>query len=225
MIPIAIVAHPERQRQATKLADEVKADAVFWDYHGRGGADNHLKAWRFLANSSSTHGVVLEDDVELAPNFRNQLAAAILNAPTDIVSLYLGRGRPPQVQEKIARQISNDVSYLISTALFSAQGYAMKTSLFGKHKEVEGWLRATHRNIDRSVSMAMGGQISYCRPSLVDHLDGPSLIEDHGDVRDGKTALWTEDCDPSGKDAPEIRKAWLFANRPNIDWTKGSLTL
>lgn len=223
MIPIAIVAHPARQQQALELAKEAKAGAVFWDHDSQGATHNHLQAWRWLANSGASHGVVLEDDVELAPNFHNQLPAAIMYAPSDFLSLYLGRGRPQQYQERIGAAITKHASFITHGALLSAQGYVMPTRYFDSYNRVH-YHRAP---IDIAISRWLEHRrVSYCRQSLVDHLDGPTLIADHGDgqPRNGKTALWTEDCDPSGKDEPEIRKAWLMASH-TTDWTKGSVAL
>lgn len=228
MIPIAVVAHPLRQEEANTLANHVQADAVFWDHRSRGAGYNHLQAWRWLANTGAPYGVVLEDDVLPAPNFVNQLAAAILHAPSPFVSLYLGRGRPPQWQQRIAQVITQPVSYVTSRILLSAQGYAMKTELFEEAKYVSPNLLQGRAPIDEAITGWLQSNrriVSYCRESLVDHRDGPSLIEDHGDgqPRNGATALVADDCD-GGEDLPEIRKAWIAADL-HTDWTKGHVAL
>lgn len=230
MTPIAIVAHPARARYVSKLAKQVGADAICWDTKGLGATNNHLVAWEWLADSGAPWGVVLEDDVLLAPNFRHQLAEAINHSPGPVLSLYLGRGRPPHWQERIARVIANDVSYYTAPALLSAQGYAMRTNLFAHHYEVWRCAQQQKKPIDESISWWLRREniaVSYCRYSLVEHIDGPTLIEDHGDgqPRNGKTALVTEDSDPSGAALPEVRKAWMAAKGALVDWTKGSVAL
>lgn len=226
---IALVAHPRRQELIFQLAAQSMPDAICWDTGGRGAGHNHLAAWNWLSECPRPGwGVVLEDDVVLAPNFREQLVAAIDRSPTDILSLYLGRGRPVGAQELIGRHITADVSYYTHRALFSAQGYAMPLHYFRDSSAVAKRLRATIP-IDLAISRwARRDQempVSYCRHSLVDHRDGLTLIENHGDgqLRNSTTALITPDSF-GGEQYPEVRKAWLFAG-PQVDWTRGSVAL
>lgn len=230
MIPVVVVAHPRRRKLVDRLIKQVNPDAIVWDDANRGAGRNHMSAWKWLADYDDAQGwgVVLEDDVVPSAGFRNHLGAALANAPTPFVSLYLGRGRPLCYQQRIAQKIASDVSYLTAPDLLSAQGYAMPVYLFrdairflsvrmsrGKLPPDEGlsvWSR--HRSI----------QVSHCRHSLVDHLDGKTLVRDHGDgqPRNGKTGLVTPDS-AGGEDLPEIRRAWLRAG--SHDWTRGSVAL
>lgn len=199
-----------------------------------GAAGNHLQAWKWLSEDYDAEwGVVLEDDVVPCNHFRRNLEEAVRHSPKDFLSLYLGRGRPPHRQQDIARVICADVSYYTDDVLLSAQGYAARVDLFHCYDQVER--RARKFPIDNSIShwgKSTGQDFAYCRHSLVDHtgfVNGvgvPTLIKDHGDGqgRDGRTALWTPDCDPSGKRLPEVRKAWLLANT-STDWTRGACAL
>jgi GR25 family glycosyltransferase involved in LPS biosynthesis len=227
MTPVVIVAHPERESLVANLALQVNPDAICWDRAGIGAGRNHLAAWEWLADSGAPWGVVLEDDVLIAPRFRRQLAHALHYSPEPILSLYLGRGTPVQWQQRIAQKITSDVSYLTANSLISAQGYAMRTELFRDHAAVKSLLSYRCR-IDNAISKWAregGVGVAYCRQSLVDHIDGPTLINDHGDGRrrNGKTALITTDS-TGGENYPEIRKAWLFGSATS-DWTRGTLSL
>ncbi len=228
MVPIVVVGHPKRERLANKLAAQVNADAVVWDMRTQGCGFNHLQAWKWLVEDFNTDwGVVLEDDVVPCSHFRRNLEEAIEHSPRPILNLYLGRGRPPQRQQDIARVITAPVSYYTDTEFWCTQGYAMRIDLFHFWPQVERRTRV--HPIDEAIASwgnSIGESFAYCRESLVDHLDGPTLIQDHGDGqgRNGKTALWSPDCDPSGKELPEIRKAWLTA-RVSTDWTQGSREL
>jgi hypothetical protein len=224
VIPIVVVGHPRREKLANRLAAAVQAEAIVWDVGRLGCAKNHLQAWKWLSeNYDSEWGVVLEDDVVPCNHFRRNLEEAVRHSPRNFLSLYLGRGRPPHRQQDIAQVICADVSYYTDELLLSTQGYAAKTDLFHCYDQV--LLRARRWPIESSISYWAkwyGLDFAYTRQSLVDHIDGTTLIQDHGDGqgRNGKTALWTPDCDPSGKDLPEIRKAWLLANT-TTNWTRG----
>jgi GR25 family glycosyltransferase involved in LPS biosynthesis len=232
-IPIAIVAHPRRNRMANMLANQVGAEAIVWDVGEIGAASNHLQAWEYLAGTGAEWGVVLEDDVIPCRDFYRNLAKAIEVSPLPILSLYLGRGRPPQWQQSVSRAITQDVSFITAPVLLSAQGYAMRTELLADHKRVGLFATRIRRPIDEAISYwatkkrkREGDKFAYCRFSLVDHWDGPTLIEDHGDGRgrNGLTDLMAGDCDPSGSALPEIRKAWLMAG-PSTDWSRGCTRL
>jgi hypothetical protein len=237
-VAIGVVAHPRRELMANELAAQVGAEVISWDTDRIGAERNHLRVWEWLADSSAEWGVVLEDDVIPCPGFHRNLTQATAHAPTPIISLYLGRGRcaghSPLYQQWIAQVITRDVSFITSPSLLSAQGYAMRPEMFARHKEVCGFaFHSGRRNIpiDEAVSVWLTkhrlGYVSYCRHSVVDHRDGPTLVTDHRDrgaKRDGRTQLMAPDCDPSGAVFPEIRRAWLTAV-PDTDWTKGWVAL
>lgn len=225
-IPIAIVAHPKRNADAIRLAAQTHAEAVCWDIHNQGAEVNHLAAWEWLGGESTRWGVVLEDDVIPCKGFQQQLAAALENSPTPIVSLYLGRGRPPHWQQRISRVIATEASYITAQALLGGQGYAMRTELFHDFDRVRHLVNRKRLPIDEAISawaVEMGIRVSYPVPSLVDHRDGPTLIRHWDGPRNGLTALLTDDSDPSGALLPEIRKAWLFG--PHAHWDSSSLEL
>jgi hypothetical protein len=238
-VAIGVVAHPRREQMANRLASQVGAEVVSWDMGHIGAEKNHLKVWEWLAESGKEWGVVLEDDVIPCRGFHRNLGQAMRHAPTPIVSLYLGRGRcagrDPLYQQQVAMAIVKDVSFLTAPFLLSAQGYLMRTELFAHYPQVRDAVSSAGHNYkpideaisDWAVTQHPGNNISYCRYSIVDHRDGPTVVEDHRDVsapRTGFTQLMAPDCDPIGSTLPEVRKAWLVAG-VDTDWTKGSTSL
>lgn len=228
MIPIAVIAHPKREKLANKLAQQVNADTVCWDAGKIGASRNHIQAWQwFSSDTNADYGCIIEDDILPCAHFRQNLEKAVKNSPAPILSLYLGRDRPPHRQQDIARVIAAPVSYYTDTDLLSCQGYVIRADLFEMWEQIQS--RVHLLPIDEAIShwaKTMGVPIAYTRFSLVDHRDGPTLIADHGDGegRNGKTSVWTPDCDPSGKDLPAVRKAWLVATT-TTDWTQGVMEL
>jgi GR25 family glycosyltransferase involved in LPS biosynthesis len=228
-VPIAIVAHPKRNAEAMRLAAQVDAEALCWDLGEFGAEHNHLQAWRWLAEEDSEWCVVLEDDVIPCSGFLWQLRDALAHAPSPIVSLYLGRGRPPHWQESIARAITDAPSFLTAPAMLSCQGYAMRTELFRGYNAVKFFINTKRAPIDEAMTLWIGSHtmkgsvVSYPVPSLIDHRDGPTLVQHWDGPRNGTTALLTHDSDPSGMNLPEIRRAWQFG--PHTHWSSTSIGL
>ena len=207
-VPIAVVAHPQRQAQAEALAEEVYAEALLMDIADRpyGHFVNHLRAWSWLAGGNCPWSMVIEDDaVPLAvarrgvESFRWQLHSALRVARTPVVSLYLGRSRPPLWQSSIARAVGQthlrDACFLTSSHLLHGVGYAIRTDLIPDMLRSIAPLQHTLA-IDEAVSLwarAREHRVSYTWPSLLDHRDGPPVIADRPGDRSLPRRAWRVD--------------------------------
>lgn len=213
-VPVMVVAHPQRLEQARHLAQETTAEAIAVDDGPFGCEVNHLRAWEWLGSGRSPWSVVLEDDAVPVPRFRYQLHAALKVAPTPIVSLYLGRTRPPHWQSSIAAAVGHtrlqDACFLTAPALLHGVGYAIRTSLIPDLLARVPKL-ARSLPIDEAITVwarLAGHRISYTWPSLVDHHDGPSLINhrDGQPRRSGRVAWcadWREQWTPTTHEIAE----------------------
>lgn len=180
MITTLIVAHHSRAEQATDLALTVGADEILFDDGTLGAAGNHRRAWDLhTANTHTGWALVLEDDAVPCTGFRDQLDEALNCAPTDIVSLYLGRTRPPHWQGRIeqattrADLLSN--AWIVGSHLLHAVGVSARHDLAW---QMATWTRHLAEPVD---GRPVGDEpISYTWPSLVDHADGPT-VTDHPD--------------------------------------------
>lgn len=213
-VEIAIVAHPNREQMAVDLGNKVNADAISWDNWGMGASHNHQQSWQYLKSADTDWVCVLEDDAMPMPGFRNQLDQVLRHCPSDICSLYLGRGRPDQWQLPISTAICQDVSFLQARTLIHGVGYAIRTPLLAP-------LSRAVEHLPRHVELAEGigrwarrhgHTIMYCRPSIIDHQDGPPVIAD-ADREDGQSRAVAPN--PSGS---VVRKAWLVGTRPTAYW-------
>jgi hypothetical protein len=187
MTNIVIVAHHSRAEQATDLALAVDADEILFDDGTLGAAGNHRRAWDLHTNSTHTGWcVVLEDDAVPCAGFRDQLDTALHTAPTDIVSLYLGRTRPPHWQGRIEQAtVRADLlgnAWIVGGQLLHAVGVAAQPRLTPTMAQ---W---THHLAEPVDGRPVGDEpISYTWPSLVDHADGPT-VTDHPDGKARTTA-------------------------------------
>lgn len=195
---IGIVAHTSRATQAKELGRDVHADFVSIDNGMLGCDDNHEAVQHHLANLPSTWSVILEDDAEPVDDFTDQLQAALPHAPTPIVSLYLGRQRPPHWQLRIERALkaanNQNASWIVSTHLLHAVGYCIKTELLPSLLSHDSVLP-----VDQHIgdwARRFGHSVAYTVGSLVDHADMPTIVNH-----------------PDGKPRKPGRKAWQLGGR------------
>lgn len=184
------------------------AEAVVVDDRNYGCEVNHLRAWEWLAGGNCPWSVVIEDDAVPVERFRYQLHAALRVAPTPIVSLYLGRVRPPHWQTSVAQTIGKtrleDACFLTGSSLLHGVGYAIRTNLLPQFlQEMPEIIRLYP--IDEAVTFwarQHNYRISYTWPSLVDHRDESSLVN-HRDGKPRKSgrvawcADWREQWSPT----------------------------
>jgi hypothetical protein len=153
----------------------------------------------------------LEDDALPVKDFRTQLDAVLRAAPTPLVSLYLGRSRPPHWQSSIARVITRDEHFLTGTELLHHVAVAIRTPLI---PGMLNFIRADtdYQNgrlpIDEAVgrwARAASVTVSYAHPSIVNHdhtLD--TVITKH---------VSQHRADRGQRSRQEMRKAWAFGSR------------
>lgn len=202
---IGIVGHPTRSTAAKALARSTRAAFISFD-NGLGCDRNHINVLEHLEAIPSTYAVVLEDDAVPVADFTSQLQQCLPFAPSRVVSLYLGRQRPPQFQDAIAAAVTDadqqDASWIVASRMMHAVGYAIHTSLLGSLLDFDSYLP-----IDEHISawaQIHGHVVSYTWPSLVDHADVPTIVA-HRD----------------GEPRPPGRVAWRTGRRDT--WTTTSV--
>jgi hypothetical protein len=202
-----IVGHVTRNAHAESLARRMKA-FVCLDSGVLGCDQNHIEVLDRLCSMGSQWSIVLEDDAVAHPGVLAQLEAALPVSPSPVVSLYLGRQRPPQYQDAIAAAVQDaddsGAAWIVGSRLLHGVGYAIKTSL------LESLLYyPVNLPIDEHISSwarLHGHVVSYTWPSLVDHADMPTIVA-HRD----------------GEPRPPGRVAWRVGQRQH--WTSQSVAL
>lgn len=176
---IGIVAHTDRKGMAEDLAAKVAADYMHVDDGTLGCNGNHLHVWDWLAtNNPGEWSVVLEDDALPVDGFRDQLEQVLQVAPTPIVCLYLGTGQRMQARMDLTTNNANavDANWIVGKELIHAVGIAVRTELLP-------FTDLPPKPIDDAISdwaQHHNHKVGYTWPSLIDHNDGPTLI-DHPD--------------------------------------------
>lgn len=182
---IGVVAHTSRRAQAERLRDAVDADVYSLDDGTLGCEGNHAAVLADLCEAIEPDDdwiVVLEDDVQLCPDFLQHLNTALAAAPTALVALYLGSGNPSGPVQRaipgaVGLAVASGSSWLLSEVGIPTVAYAL-------HAEYAEELLVDALDRDGvewplRVSMwarAAGVSCSYAHPSLVNHRDNDSAI-------------------------------------------------
>lgn len=222
-IQIGIVGHYTRQDQIKQLAKEVKADSVCLDEGGVGCEENHLRAWRSLAWIGAEWCVVLEDDAVPVSELREELAKMLPHAPTPVVSLYLGRKRPPQYQDSVAQVIGLDSPFIMTDLYTHGVGICVKWNFVSS---LIAYLELRKRRVEEDLEEQLpideliaewvqgkGLEITFTNPSLVNHADGPTVLDFHPSR--------SKEEDMSTREPGRV--AWRFGTRES--WEGDSIRL
>lgn len=180
---LVVIAHHSRSGQAEALAGRVGADAVLTDYGSHGARWAHEQALLW-ATTRRERVWVLEDDALAPRDFKERAAEWGQRFPTDLVSGYLGRRRPPQYQGQIRTKLSaadaRGLDWITLPTLVHGVCYSLPARASG------GVLRGLPGGaVDFAIGAAWGRPPIYTVPSLVDHADGPS-VEKHPDEQKRK---------------------------------------
>ncbi|EJW0352584.1 hypothetical protein N8I49_001630 [Escherichia coli] len=178
-VRFVVVGHHARREQAERLADSLGAHLLV-DEHDRGANWNHRRALEWAA-AKSCRVVVLEDDAMPVSGFEEKAALWLSLFPEDMLSFYLGTGRPPQYQMLIAeRLIMADkarADYIALPKLIHGVCYSVPPQHICR--VLERW--DSGKPADYAVGDAWGSEVIYPCWSLVDHADGEP-VEQHPDA-------------------------------------------
>ncbi|QGU37213.1 hypothetical protein D8768_15330 [Enterobacter hormaechei] len=190
---IAIVAHHSRRTMAEELASKLEADIVFMDEHSAGANSNHLRALRWAAEQSD-RVIIIEEDALPVDGFRDKAQDWLARFPDDMLSFYLGTGRPPQYQMQIAERLivadKTRADYITLSRLIHGVCYSVPPEHV--QRVLSRWDNS--KPADYAVGDAWGGSVIYPSYSLVDHADGEP-VERH----------------PDSAPRTERRRAWRLA--------------
>lgn len=169
---IAVVGHTARGALAHRLAQRVGATCMCIDDGSIGAGYNHLRAWHWLAEGNAEWSIVLEDDAIPSGWFLSgDLTDVLENAPSPVVSMFLGRTSPAHWQPSISQVIGSSECWLMGTELLHHVAVAAKTAILPVL--LDGVKEALNAYpIDEALGARcrkIGIPIAYCHPSIVDH--------------------------------------------------------
>lgn len=191
-IAFVVIAHRLRIEQAQRLADKLQAH-LFIDKTGHGANWNHHRALEWAARQEC-RVVVLEDDALPVQGFVAKVTDWLSRFPDDMLSFYLGTGRPPQYQKEIAGMLVDADrvcgDHIVLSKLIHGVCYSPPQGRLARM--ISAWNNTLAA--DYAVGEAFGGRVIYPCYSLVDHADLPT-VERH----------------PDNEPRTERRRAWRLA--------------
>ncbi|WP_430493354.1 hypothetical protein [Enterobacter mori] len=191
-IAFVVIGHYLRIEQAQHLAGQLQAH-LFIDETGQGANWNHRRAIQWAAEQTC-RVVVLEDDALPVEGFTEKVTDWLVRFPDDMLSFYLGTGRPPQYQKEIAEMLVDADrvcgDHIVLSKLIHGVCYSPPQGRLAR------MLNAWNKTLaaDYAVGEAFGGRVIYPCYSLVDHADLPT-VERH----------------PDNEPRTERRRAWRLA--------------
>lgn len=191
-IKFVVVGHHIRLGQAQRLAALLDAHLLVDDGH-HGANWNHWRALEW-ASCQPCRVVVLEDDALPVHGFAGLVVDWLNRFPDDLLSFYLGTGRPPQYQLQIAEQLI--VADKTRTDFITLPRLIHGVCFSVPPQRIECVLSRWNNSkpADYAAGDAYGGSVIYPCYSLVDHADIPT-VERH----------------PDNESRTERRKAWRIA--------------
>lgn len=191
-IKFVVVGHHARRHQAEQLTCSLNAHMLIDE--GQHGANwNHRRAIEW-ASQQQCRVVILEDDAVLVNGFNEKVTAWLSRFPDELLSFYLGTGRPPQYQSEIAEMLveadRTNGDYIAMSKLIHGVCYSLPVN------KVQQVLNRWNQTLaaDYAVGDANGSRVIYPCYSLVDHADLPT-VELH----------------PDNEPRTERRRAWRLA--------------
>jgi len=177
-VKFVVVGHHSRFGSAALLAGELGAHLLI-DEGNHGANWNHRRAIEWAAEQAC-RVVVLEDDALPVQGFIERVTNWLSRFPEDMLSFYLGTGRPPQYQMQIAERliVADKTRADFITLLRLIHGVCYSIPPQHINRVLSRW--DCSKPADYAVGDAYGGSVVYPCWSLVDHADGDP-VESHPD--------------------------------------------
>ena len=177
-IKFVVIGHHSRYKQALCLAETL--GAVLLIDGGEHGANwNHRRALEWAA-CQPCRVVVLEDDALPVDGFTEKVTDWLARFPDNLISFYLGTGRPPQYQMQIAERLviadKNRDDFITMQRLIHGVCYSVPQQYLSR--VLARW--ESNKAADYAVGDACGGTVVYPCYSLIEHADGQP-VEKHPD--------------------------------------------
>ena len=173
---VIIVGHCNRSEWIERLHQAIPGAAWVIDFAGQGSTANHRRALE-LAATMNERCIIMEDDAIPVRGFVAQAEVWLQRFPDDLISFYLGTGRPPKWQPRVDKALRETVTdhiylnQLIHGVCYSVPAHRVQW-LLGR--------LSNHPEADFAIGLAWSAPVLYPVESLVDHRDGKP-VEIHYD--------------------------------------------
>lgn len=166
------------------LADQLEA-SVALDNGSWGPGVNHVRAWRLAQHEDAEWVCVVEDDAILCSEFHRHAIEALSATQTNVVSFYLGTNYPTHLARKARSAVLEAERVGKRWVNLATLNHAVCVAVRAEYVDLmlERVVKS-NQAIDDAISewaQMRRFQVGYPIPSLVDHRDEPTLIENRTD--------------------------------------------
>lgn len=172
-IKFVVAGHHGRSDSAWRLAVSLNAHLMI-DEGNHGANWNHRRVLEW-ASEQTCRLVIVEDDALPVTGFAGKVSDWLALFSDNLLSFYLGTGRPPQYQLEIATKLieadKRQADYITLNRLIDGVCYSVPPQHIGR--VLTRWDRI--KPADYAVGDAYGGLVVYPCRSLVDHADGETV--------------------------------------------------
>lgn len=206
VIEVRIVTHPARLKSAEKIQRFMKTEGfqtveLVVDEEGKGATLNHFAACSKTPLTETTHLIILEDDVIPVRGFKKKAEKAIRDNSKSLIAIYLGRGRPVNIQARIPKLLEsapNRTTFALPN-LLSGQGYILPAFMAETYTTATPWdVEFADLSVGRVWKRRTAAPILYLKRSLIEHSEAPSLHTPNRPEPQPRVA-WQLDGEPAWK--------------------------
>lgn len=172
-----IVGHHARIEWIEQLQRALPGALAVVDYAGKGALEGHRNALS-IAREVGERCLIIEDDAIPVVGFMQLAESWCSRFPNDLISFYLGTGRPLTWQSRVDDALERTAGdHIILPRLIHGVCYSIPTT----HVErVVKRMQDSDDGADYAIGRSWGRQVVYPVESLVEHRDGES-VERHLD--------------------------------------------
>lgn len=177
---VIIVGHHQRMEWVQKLQDNLPGAAAVVDFGNHGAMYSHIRALQIAATLDG-RCVIMEDDAIPVIGFQQFADEWFNEFPDELISFYLGTGRPKEWQATVDRKLAEcDGEWIKLPKLIHGVCYSLPV---GGAQHVLARIKqmgTVFEGADFTIGRAWGRDVVYPVESLVEHRDGP-CVEKHPD--------------------------------------------
>ncbi|QGF20271.1 glycosyltransferase [Gordonia phage Sixama] len=180
-ISYVVVGDTSRVTDAVSLAEDLGASLALDKDRRWGPGTNHIRAWVLGNTEICDWVVVVEDDAILCTDFLLHAEKALQDAPTPLVSFYLGTNYPSHLAHRAKEVVEHAEKYHLEWVKLNTLNHAVCVAI--RQNYVDDMLnfvtRRRSRPIDENITewaQIRRIQASYPTLSLVDHRDEEPVI-------------------------------------------------
>src|SRR5690606_4252242 len=175
-----IVGHHSRVDWVARLQTAIPGATAVIDYADAGALKGHIAALK-IAHAVGERCVIIEDDAIPVEGFERLCLKWCDEFPDQLISFYLGTGRPASWQSRVDCELENTYgSYIALPRLIHGVCYSIPVDGIGRVLDRLHRFGDADEGADFLIGRAWGRPVLYPVESLVEHRDAES-VERHPD--------------------------------------------